>query len=360
MMKFYQSKVITVMMLTVASSGTAALSSVAPMCKALLVSNVASSGTNVAWPKGALTLDPDSSHGMINFNVTQKWKSSDPVSWWNIMQDTNFDGTWDSCVKRESVPANAVNHYAVACPPDGGEVTVQITLQDGSFSSSYNEDNSGDVCDGWPNGDGVAIYTLKFSCGCAETAPVAPFPGNVRASLAPAPKNSFAKCIHGTPGAHVCPDDVVLLNKPTTALPAGVMSPITILKQEGGNVTFNISNPYLSDVQTMYYEFYDELVHGGQCFAKANFASCGAPVTVTAPCARGRLADHSLSNAHTVVSLWIVDSMVIDDGGEIPQCCQPTPQDKNSNTVMYTYKVYCESECSADLSSNRYLRGGHP
>jgi hypothetical protein len=40
-----------------------------------------------------------------------------------------------------------------------------------------------------------------------------------------------------------------------TTLPDGVMSPITILKQEDGNVTFNISNPFLSDVLTMYYEY---------------------------------------------------------------------------------------------------------
>ena len=275
------------------------------------------------------------------------------------MQDKNFDGQWDSCVKRETVPANAVSNYAVACPPDGGKVTVQITLHDGSFKSSFNENNSGNVCDGWPQGDGIAIYTLQFSCGCEETTPVAPFPGNVKASLAPAPQNPFEKCIHGTPGSNVCPEDVVLLNNPTTTLPAGVVSPIAILKQEGGTVTFNISNPFLSDVQTMYYMFDDEFVHGGQCLAKANFASCGAPVTVTAPCAHGRLADHSLSKKHTVVSIWIVDSVVVGDGAdEIPQCCQPTSQDQNTNTAMYTYKVYCDSECPADLSSNRNLRGG--
>ena len=87
--------------------------------------------------------DPDSSDGVVSFSVTQTWKSSDSVSWWNIMQDMNFDGKWDSCVKRETVPADAVSNYAVACPPDGGDVTVQITLHDGSFSSSYNENNSG-------------------------------------------------------------------------------------------------------------------------------------------------------------------------------------------------------------------------
>ena len=143
-----------------------------------------------------------------------------------------------------------------------------------------------------------------------------------------------------------------------TTLPDGVMSPITILKQVGGNVTFNISNPFLSDVQTMYYEYTKGVAQSAQCVAKANVASCGAPVTVTSQCMHGRLADHSLSNAYALINIWVVDSMLVNDEDEIPKCCQPTLQDETTNTVMFAYKVYCDSECPADQSSNRSLRGG--
>jgi hypothetical protein len=155
-MKLYHSIVVAIMMLTVAPHGADALS-IASSCNALLVSNIAYSGTHVAWPEGAHTLDPDSSDGMVSFTVTQKWKSSDSVSWWNIMEDKNFDGKWDSCAKRQTISPNSVSDCTVACRPDGGQVTVQITLHDGSFKTSYNENNSGNVCDGWPKGDGIAI-----------------------------------------------------------------------------------------------------------------------------------------------------------------------------------------------------------
>jgi hypothetical protein len=133
-------------------------------CTSRLVSIVASEGTKYNWPAGALSfLDPACGDGTLRFNVTQKWKD-DTVSWWNMMPDSNRDGIWDSCVKNETIQPNAPARYEVLCPAGGGEFKVQITLHDGSFKNSSNDNNSGGVCGGWPNGDGILVYTLTFSC----------------------------------------------------------------------------------------------------------------------------------------------------------------------------------------------------
>ena len=187
----------------------------------------------------------------------------------------------------------------------------------------------------------------------------APVVGNIRLSPTPAPQNPLERCVDGTPGSNVCPEDVVLLNNRTKTLPMGVTSPITILHQQGSNVTFKIYNPFLSDVQTMYYEFTSGVTHGVQCLAKASVTSCGAPITVTAQCIHGRSADHSLSNAYSLINLWVVDPVVVDDEDEIPPCCHPTPKDQTTKTVMFVYKVFCDSKCPSESSAYRKLRGRH-
>ena len=194
-------------------------------------------------------------------------------------------------------------------------------------------------------------------------APVAPTPAPLAANAAPnqspAPQNQFEKCILGTPGSNICPEDVVLLNNKTTTLPVGVQSPITILNQTGENVTIKISNPFTSGIQAMYYQFTSGSSRGVKCLAKADVALCDAPATFTAECIAGRSADHSLSHAYTLLNIWLVDSSAVGDKDEIPQCCHPTPRDQATNTVMYVYKVLCDSKCPNDSSVKRSLRGAH-
>ena len=181
--------------------------------------------------------------------------------------------------------------------------------------------------------------------------PVAPSPAPVLPTV--------EKCILGTPGSNICPEDVVLLNNKTTTLPVGVQSPITILNQTGENVTIKISNPFTSGIQAMYYQFTSGSSRGVKCLAKADVALCDAPATFTAECIAGRSADHSLSNAYTLLNIWLVDSSAVGDKDEIPQCCHPTPRDQATNTVMYVYKVLCDSKCPNDSSVKRSLRGAH-
>ena len=191
-------------------------------------------------------------------------------------------------------------------------------------------------------------------------APLVPTRAPVLPTPAPAPQNPFEKCIHGTPGSNICPEDVVLLNNQTTTLPVGVQSPITILSQEGGNTTIEISNPFTSGIQAMYYQFTSGPSRDVKCLAKSDVALCDAPAIVTAQCIPGRSADHSLSKAYTLVNIWLVDTSAIGGKDEIPKCCHPTQRDQATNTVMYVYKVFCDSKCHDDLSSKRrLLRGAH-
>jgi hypothetical protein len=145
------------------------------------------------------------------------------------------------------------------------------------------------------------------------------------------------------------------LNYPATPLPLYVQSPINIVSQKGDTVTFNISNPFDTKMQAMYYQFND--VNSLKCLAKANIAACIKPVTVTASCAAGRNANHTATLKFTVVDFWFVDPTVIKpaDNFTVPECCQPAVKDVKVPTTVLTYKIYCETSCPV-TAATRYLR----
>jgi hypothetical protein len=54
-------------------------------------------------------------------------------------------------------------------------------------------------------------------------------------------------------------------------------------------------------------------------------------------------AEHSLS----IVDIWFVDTSVIDssDKEKVPNCCHADNDIEDKPTVLYTFKVYCQSKC---------------
>jgi hypothetical protein len=145
------------------------------------------------------------------------------------------------------------------------------------------------------------------------------------------------------------------LNYPATPLPLFVQSPVNIVSQKGNTVTFNISNPFQSKMQAMYYQYYD--VNSPKCLAKVDMAECIKPVTVTAYCTPGRNANHTETLKFTTVDFWFVDPVAIKpaDNFTVPACCQPTAKDAKVPTTLLTYRVYCETSCPL-TTAKRHLR----
>lgn len=59
---------------------------------------------------------------------------------------------------------------------------------------------------------------------------------------------------------------------------------------------------------------------------------------------------HCLTNpTHplAVVDVWFVDPAVVDssDRDSVPDCCHPDDQEAGSPTVVYSFKIFCESTC---------------
>jgi len=204
--------------------------------------------------------------------------------------------------------------------------------------------------------------TLFLPQECTTPQPIAPptpVPVGVPTPVPVTPPTGG--CPYGMPGSNACPQDVVSLTTRITTFPTDVSSPITILSQRGNNVTFNISNPFHSGLQGMYYEFTTASMPDQQCLAKTQIPVCGSPITLTAGCTAGQFPDHSLAHGYTMINIWFVDPMMFhhDEGNEIPPCCHPTDHDKGTKAVMFSYKVYCDTKCPSEQNSTRMLlRGG--
>lgn len=144
-----------------------------------------------------------------------------------------------------------------------------------------------------------------------------------------------------------------LLNYPATPLPLFVQSPINLIKQEGDTVTFNVSNPFGDNIQAIYYQFYEG--EDVKCLAKTNLVACTKPVTVKATCRAGRDASHKETLKFTTVEIWVVDAESVSEADQftIPPCCHPDVKHSEINTVMYRYKVYCQTSCPVATAARR-------
>jgi hypothetical protein len=127
------------------------------------------------------------------------------------------------------------------------------------------------------------------------------------------------------------------------------VNPITIVSQDDDTVTFNISNPFGADIAAVYYQYASKRARSSICYSETQVPSCSDPIEVTAQCMRG--TNRSLA----IVDLWFVDPLVVDssDKFEIPDCCKPEEEHASMPVVLYTFKVYCTSECSHQTTSGR-------
>jgi hypothetical protein len=161
-------------------------------------------------------------------------------------------------------------------------------------------------------------------------------------------------CKWPKPGSNVCPGDVTLLTKePATSLPLFVPSPITIVAQKGGTVTFNISNPFPDTLRALYYQFSDGATP--KCLESAKMASCMQPVNVTATCIAGYNATHQETRKYAIIDIWMVDPVLVKavDNATIAECCHAEEGHGGKNTALFSYKVYCDTTCPVTSTVRR-------
>jgi len=145
----------------------------------------------------------------------------------------------------------------------------------------------------------------------------------------------------------------------TTQLPVFVPSPITIVKQNGTTVTFNISNPFTSMLRALYVQYESGL--DVDCLGKMNMSTCVAPLTITATCTAGRSSGHDITKKFAIVDFFLVDPVLIKvaDNATIPPCCHPEAGLPKTSSAIFSYKVYCETKCPV-TSTTRNLRASRP
>jgi len=131
-------------------------------------------------------------------------------------------------------------------------------------------------------------------------------------------------------------------------------NPIMVTSQDFETVTFKIGNPFGADVQAVYYQYAAAETGSTKCYSESPFTSCDEPIEVTTHCMT------SGARPVALVDIWFVDPLAIDpsNNGTVPQCCEPDEQDSSVPTALYTFKVYCQSQCPDNVGGRR-LDLGH-
>lgn len=135
-----------------------------------------------------------------------------------------------------------------------------------------------------------------------------------------------------------CPEDVVVMTESATEWP---FNPIKILEQNNSTVTFSVINPFNTTITALYYQYAAAETGETKCYGDNDLFPCEETLTITAHC----LTHPTYSLA--VVDVWIVDPESIDplDNETVPECCEPDEDDASSATVLWSFKVYCETHC---------------
>ncbi len=146
-------------------------------------------------------------------------------------------------------------------------------------------------------------------------------------------------CLHLTATAPACPEDIVLMSSTSTQL---AFNPITITSQDEETVSFTISNPFGVNLFALYYEYAAAETGSTKCYEESPLAPCHKPIEVTAHCMSS--PDHP---SIAVVDIWFVDSSAIDVTAKdtVPQCCQPDEEDALLPSMLFSFKIYCDSKC---------------
>jgi len=136
------------------------------------------------------------------------------------------------------------------------------------------------------------------------------------------------------------------MTESSTELP---FNPITVISQDFNTVNFTIGNPFGADLQAVYYQYAAAKTGSTKCYSEDPFTSCAQPIEVSAHC--------MTSGAHplAIVDVWFVDPSAVDtsDTDVVPECCQPSEQDVVVPSVLYTFKVYCQSKCPDNVGGRR-------
>ena len=142
--------------------------------------------------------------------------------------------------------------------------------------------------------------------------------------------------------ASECPEDVELLSQVgETDYPH---IPIVILEQHTTWVKFQVQNPWVDKINSIFTQFHESSTGETECLEEDDLLR-GDSVTYTAYC---------MSHVPiTIVDIWAVDdSFLVDkDNGSVPECCHP-PADLNLPVVQYTFKIHCISECVPDTNES--------
>ncbi|KAL3926092.1 MAG: hypothetical protein SGBAC_013603 [Bacillariaceae sp.] len=96
----------------------------------------------------------------VTFTITQKWKSTDSVSWIAPAYDQAAGDMYcEENDKQETVGYNEVNSYTALC--DGDTATIDIFVHDGSFEGDQANIRG---CNGWGSGTKILYYSITLAC----------------------------------------------------------------------------------------------------------------------------------------------------------------------------------------------------
>ena len=266
-------------------------------------------GVQLPFPEGAIKVT-GRNNGTIDFNVNQIWYANHSVRMLAVHYHDKSEST--NCDKNLNVEPNATMAYSSVC--NDGFAEIALILYVGN-NVSFNAEEC-DACNGSPQAsNGIVGYYIEINCEpviCESESP----------SAAPTPSPTI-----------YCPEDVTLISR--VGVSTYSAPPIRIISQDLTTVTFEVHNEWIeggvAHLYTQYHEGRDT-----QCFDNHNVTRAET-LTYTARC-----MEHV---PDSIVEIWVSDPSFLElDDAVVPECCHP-PLDGITNTVKYTFKLKCITQC---------------
>eukprot|EP00934_Nitzschia_sp_Nitz4_P005322 Nitzschia sp. Nitz4//scaffold410_size10010//2943//7146//NITZ4_009085-RA/size10010-snap-gene-0.9-mRNA-1//1//CDS//3329551310//5312//frame0 len=181
----------------------------------------------------------------------------------------------------------------------------------------------------------AAPVGLAPPSGSLETRPPteSPTPGGGTTAPAPAPTSTPTGSTEVN-DISTCPEDIELLVITPEDGKAFDFAPLSIVERDGSSVTLELSKGFTETMSFIYVEYTDGRTN--ECVGFEDFLTSMSE-TITAKCME--------MAPLTVVNIYVSDSSLVSGDAEIPKCCHH-PLGTTLPVVEYTFKVYCESQCS--------------